>query len=72
VLAGTLILVEASQGEDRAGVRRDAEGFLWISLWRDAEPERVAGTRLEGVEPAQIRERGWSALAACFPTTLDR
>jgi hypothetical protein len=67
VLAGTPILVEASQGKDRAGVRRDAEGFLWISLWRDAEPERVAGTRLEGVEPAQIREHGWSAVGGVLP-----
>jgi hypothetical protein len=67
VLAGTSILVMMSHGDRRAGVRRDAEGFLWISLWRDAAPDRVAGTRLEGVEPAQIRGPDWSAVGGVLP-----
>lgn len=67
MLAGTEILVMASHDDKRAGVRRDAEGFLWISLWWEAAPGRVAGTRLEGLEPAQIRGPDWSAVGGVLP-----
>jgi hypothetical protein len=67
VLAGTAILVMTSHDDKRAGVRRDAEGCLWISLWWEAAPDRVAGTRLEGVEPAQIRGPDWSAVGGVLP-----
>jgi hypothetical protein len=67
VLAGTPILVMTSHDDKRAGVRRDADGFLWISLWWEAAPDRVAGTRLDGVEPAQIRGPDRSAIGGVLP-----
>ena len=56
-----------SHDGERAGIRRDADGFLWISHWRDASPNRVAGTRLEGSEPAQIRGPDRSAVGGVLP-----
>ena len=32
----------------------DQDGDLWMSHWRDVQADRVGGTRLEGIEPAQI------------------
>lgn len=58
MLAGTPILVSAAHGEHHGAVRRDAQGDLWISHWIADRPERVAGTRLEGREPARIGVRG--------------
>jgi hypothetical protein len=55
VLAGTPILVSAAHGDHVAGVRRNAEeGHLWLAHWTTDRPDRVAGTRLEGREPARI------------------
>jgi hypothetical protein len=55
VLAGTPILVSAAHGDHLAGVRRDAEeGHLWLAHWTTERPDRVAGTRLDGREPARI------------------
>ena len=67
VLAGTPILVMTSHDGERAGIRRDADGFLWISHRRDASPNRVPGTRLEGSEPAQIRGPDRSAVGGVLP-----
>jgi hypothetical protein len=67
MLAGTPILVMTAQDDLRAGVRRDGEGFLWISTWREARPDSVAGTRLEGLRPAQIGELGCAAIGGALP-----
>jgi hypothetical protein len=40
VLAGTPILVSAALGDQRAGVRRDGKGHLWI-----AEPTWMSSAR---------------------------
>jgi hypothetical protein len=69
VLAGTPILVSAVLGEHLAGVRRDArEGHLWIAHWMADRPDRVAGTRLEGADPARIGVPGWWAVGGRLPT----
>ena len=67
MVADTPILVMTRHDDARAGVRRDADGFLWISLWPEAAPNRIAGTRLEGVEPAQILGPDWVAVAGMLP-----
>jgi hypothetical protein len=67
VLAGTPIVVSAAFGDERAGVRRDGEGHLWIAHWTAERSDRVAGTRLEGLQPAQIAGPGWSAIGARAP-----
>jgi hypothetical protein len=67
VLAGTPILVSVARGEMRAAVRRDADGHLWIAHWTAESPDRVAGTRLEGLRPAQISGPGCSAVGARLP-----
>jgi hypothetical protein len=36
-------------------------------VWWEAAPDRVAGTRLEGVEPGQIRGPDWSAVGGVLP-----
>ena len=61
-----------SHDGEHAGIRRDADGFLWISHWRDASPNRVAGTRLEGSEPAQIRGPDRSAVGGVLPPAPGR
>jgi Zn ribbon nucleic-acid-binding protein len=67
VLHGTPILVSAARGDDRAGVRRDEEGHLWIATWTVERPGRVVGTRLEGLDPAQIGGPGWWVVGARLP-----
>jgi hypothetical protein len=50
----------------RAGVRRDADGFLWISLWPEAAPNRIAGTRLEASSrPRSSVLTGLRSLGCC-------
>jgi hypothetical protein len=71
VLAGTPILVSVALGEHFAGVRRDAqEGHLWIAHWMADRPERVAGTRLEGADPASIGIPGWWAVGGRLPARV--
>lgn len=67
MLAGTPILVSAARGDHRAGVRRDEEGQLWIAHWTVERPDRVAGTRLEGLDPARIGGPGWWAVGGRLP-----
>jgi hypothetical protein len=67
VLASTPILVSAARGDDRAGVRRDDEGHLWIATWTLDRQDRVAGTRLEGLDPARIGGPGWWAIGGRLP-----
>jgi hypothetical protein len=68
VLAGTPILVSAAHGDRLAGVRRDAEkGHLWLAHWTSDRPDRVAGTRLEGREPARIGLPGAWIVGARLP-----
>jgi hypothetical protein len=68
VLAGTPILVSAAHGDHLAGVRRDAEeGQLWVAHWTSDRPDRVAGTRLEGREPARIGLPGAWIVGARLP-----
>jgi hypothetical protein len=68
VLAGTPILVSAAHGDHLAGVRRDAEeGHLWLAHWTADRPDRVAGTRLEGPEPARIGLPGAWIVGARLP-----
>jgi hypothetical protein len=67
VLAGTPILVSAARGDHRAGVRRDGEGRLWIAHWTAERPDRVAGTRLEGLDPACIGGPEWWVVGARAP-----
>jgi hypothetical protein len=67
VLAGTPIVVSAALADDHAGVRRDDEGHLWLAHWVADRPDRVAGTRLEGLGPAQIAGPGWAAVGARLP-----
>jgi hypothetical protein len=67
VLAGTPIVVSAARGDERAGVRRDGDGHLWIAHWTADRPDRVAGTRLEGLRPAQISGPCRSAVGARLP-----
>ena len=58
--AGTPILLSAAHGDHLARVRRDTqEGHLGIAHWTADRPDRVAGTRLEGLEPARIGVQGW-------------
>jgi hypothetical protein len=71
VLAGTPILVSAAHGDHLAGVRRDAqEGHLWLAHWTADRPDRVAGTRLEGLEPARIGVPGWWIVGARLPESV--
>jgi hypothetical protein len=71
VLNGTPILVSAAHGDHVAGVRRDAEeGQLWIADWMADRPDRVSGTRLEGLEPASIGVSGWWILGARLPKSV--
>ncbi|HEY7621022.1 MAG TPA: hypothetical protein VH834_14700 [Solirubrobacteraceae bacterium] len=71
MLAGTPILVSAAHGDHLAGVRRDAEGgHLWIAHWMADRPDRVAGTRLEGLEPARIGVPGWWIVGARLPDSV--
>ena len=67
MLADTPILVEAERGDQRAGVRRDREGRLWIAHWTAGDPQRAAGTQLEGLEPRQIRGEEWSIVGGRLP-----
>jgi hypothetical protein len=69
VLAGTPIIVSAALGDERAGVRRDGDGRLWIAHWTADRADRVAGTRLEGLQPAQITGPRTSAVGARLPAT---
>jgi hypothetical protein len=71
VLAGTPILVSAARGDHLAGVRRDTqEGRLWIAHWMADRPDRVAGTRLEGLEAARIGVPGWWIVGARLPESV--
>lgn len=71
MLAGTPILVSAAHGDHFAGVRRDIEqGHLWIAHWTADRPDRVAGTRLEGLEPARIGVPGWWIVGARLPDSV--
>jgi hypothetical protein len=71
VLARTPILISAAHGHHLAGVRRDAqEGDLWIAHWTADRPDRVAGTRLEGLEPARIGVPGWWIVGARLPEAV--
>jgi len=67
VLADTRILVTTRRDDATAAVRRDADGHSWISLWPEARPDRVAGSRLEGVEPARILGPDWLAVGGMLP-----
>ena len=68
MLAGTPILVSAAHGDHFAGVRRDAEeGHLWLAHWTADRPDNVAGTRLEGREPARIGMPGAWIIGARLP-----
>jgi hypothetical protein len=66
VLAGTPILVMAEHGQTRAAVR-SADGHLWITHWATSRPDRVAGTRLEGLRPGRIGEEAHAALGGALP-----
>ena len=70
MLAGTPIIVSAARGDERAGVRRDGDGHLWIAHWTADRPNRVAGTRLEGLQPAQIAGPDASAVGARQPAAV--
>jgi hypothetical protein len=73
VLAGTPILVSAAHGDHLAGVRRDAEeGHLWLAHWTTDRPDRVAGTRLAGREPARIGLPGAWIVGARLPDGVAR
>jgi hypothetical protein len=67
MLSNASIVVAAAWGEDRAVVRRDSKGELWVSHWKAHEPHRVAGTQLQGPWPAQIHGTGWSAIGGTVP-----
>lgn len=67
MLAGTPIVVSAALADQRAGVRRDDEGCLWLAHWTVDRAQHVAGTRLEGLRPAQIAGPGWAAVGARVP-----
>jgi len=69
VLAGTPIIVSVARGDERGGVRRDGEGHLWIAHWTADRPDRVAGTRFEGLRPAQIIGPRRSVVGARLPAT---
>jgi hypothetical protein len=68
VLAGTPIVVSAAFGNERAGVRRDGDGHLWIAHWTAERPDRVAGTRLESLRVAHISGPGWVAVGGRLAT----
>jgi hypothetical protein len=71
VLADTPILVSAAHDGHVGGVRRDAEhGELWIAHWTSDRPDRVAGTRLQGLEPASIGVPGWWIVGARLPGSV--
>lgn len=71
MLKDAAILVGAEHGDQCAGVRRDADGGLWISHWTADRPERVAGTLLEAMRPAAIRGPEWAALGGRLPESAS-
>jgi hypothetical protein len=71
MLQDAAIIVGAEHGDQCAGVRRDADGGLWISHWTADKPRRVAGTLLEGMRPAAIRGPEWAALGGRLPESAS-
>lgn len=71
MLKDAAILVRAEHDDQRAGVRRDADGGLWISYWIADKPERVAGTLLEEMRPAAIRGPERAAFGGRLPESAS-
>jgi hypothetical protein len=70
-VSGAPILVSTSRADDRVGVRRAADASLWLSHWTANRPHRVGGTRLEGLEPAEIGGEDWWIVGGRLPPLAE-
>src|SRR4051812_19420361 len=62
MLHATSVLVSVEGSDFRAGIRKDARSQLWLAVWKPDEPDRVAGSSIEGSEATRIGLDGWTAV----------
>lgn len=67
VLSRARILAEARRAQQRAAVRRDKDGAVWVTHWTSSRPGRVAGTQLRGSQAAKIRGPDWTVVGGVLP-----